>query len=149
MGCRRDQFSFAWFDLDLIYGLEAIIQSLAKSASRKVGSLYMAQRFLTESILYLYKPTIWPCMEYCSLYCLFTLTSACSTSITMGNVPPSLQISYLYQHQHYPMCIFCASFINLAFFLTWQPFGTPSLMNAFHQIMNSHLSRGGLTNSCW
>ena len=42
------------------------IQSIAKAASRKVGSLYGAQRFLTpESILYLYKSTIRPCMEYC------------------------------------------------------------------------------------
>ena len=44
-----------------------IIQSIAKAASRKVGSLYSAQRFLTpESILYLYKSTILPCMENCS-----------------------------------------------------------------------------------
>mgnify|MGYP003323128865 FL=1 len=43
------------------------IQSIAKAASRKVGSLYRAQRFLSpESILYLYKSTIRPCMEYCS-----------------------------------------------------------------------------------
>ena len=43
------------------------IQSIPKGASRKVGSLYRAQRFLTpESILYLYKSTIWPYMGYCS-----------------------------------------------------------------------------------
>ena len=43
------------------------IQSIAKAASRKVGSLYRAQHFLIpESIMYLYKSTIWPCMEYCS-----------------------------------------------------------------------------------
>ena len=43
------------------------IQSIAKAASRKVGSLFRAQRFLSpESILYLYKSTIRPCMEYCS-----------------------------------------------------------------------------------
>ena len=42
-------------------------QSIAKTASRKVGSLYRAQRFLTpESILYMYKSTIRRCMEYCS-----------------------------------------------------------------------------------
>ena len=40
---------------------------MAKAASRKVGSFYRAQRFLTpESILYLCNSTIWPCMEYCS-----------------------------------------------------------------------------------
>ena len=43
------------------------IQSTAKAALRKVGSLYRTQCFLTpESILYLYKSTIQPCMEYCS-----------------------------------------------------------------------------------
>ena len=43
------------------------LQSIAKAASRKVGSLYRSQHFLTpESILYLYKCTIQPCMEYCS-----------------------------------------------------------------------------------
>ena len=43
------------------------IQSIAKGASRKVGSLYRAQCFLTpESILYLYKSTFRPYMEYCS-----------------------------------------------------------------------------------
>ena len=43
------------------------IQSIVKAVSRKVDSLYWVQLFLTpESILYLYKSTIWPCMEYCS-----------------------------------------------------------------------------------
>ena len=40
---------------------------IAKAASRKVGSLYRAQRFLSpESILYMYESTIRSCMEYCS-----------------------------------------------------------------------------------
>ena len=43
------------------------IQSIAKAASRKVDSLYRAQRFLTpEPILFMYKYTIRPCMVYCS-----------------------------------------------------------------------------------
>ena len=43
------------------------LQSIAKAASRKVGSLYRSLRFLTpETILYLYKSTIRPGMEYCS-----------------------------------------------------------------------------------
>ena len=42
------------------------IESIAKTAARKVGSLYRARKLLTpESILYLYKATIRPCMEYC------------------------------------------------------------------------------------
>jgi hypothetical protein len=48
-------------------GWKPYIQSIAKAASRKVGSLYRAQRFLTpESIFCLHKSTIRPCMEYCS-----------------------------------------------------------------------------------
>ena len=43
------------------------IQNIAMASSRKVGSLYRSWRFLTpETILHLYKSTIWPCMEYCS-----------------------------------------------------------------------------------
>ena len=43
------------------------IQPIAKASSRKMGSLYRAQCSLTlESILYLYKSTIHPCIEYCS-----------------------------------------------------------------------------------
>ena len=43
------------------------IQSITEAASREVGSLYRAQCFLTpESILYLYKSAILPCMKYCS-----------------------------------------------------------------------------------
>ena len=42
------------------------IESIAKAAAKKVGSLYRARKLLTpESILYLYKATIRPCMEYC------------------------------------------------------------------------------------
>ena len=42
------------------------IKSIAKLASAKVASLYRARHFLTpDSILYLYKSQIRPCMEYC------------------------------------------------------------------------------------
>lgn len=42
------------------------IEAIAKSASMKVGSLLRARNYLTpESILYLYKSTIRPCIEYC------------------------------------------------------------------------------------
>ena len=42
------------------------IESIAKSAAMKVGSLFRSRNFLSpESILYLYKATIRPCMEYC------------------------------------------------------------------------------------
>ena len=42
------------------------VEAIAKSAAQKVGSLYRACAYLTpECILYLYKASIRPCMEYC------------------------------------------------------------------------------------
>ena len=64
-----EETSFCLFGLTFTRSMnwKPYIQSIAKAGSRKVGSLYRAQHFLTsESILYLYKSTIWPCMEYCS-----------------------------------------------------------------------------------
>ena len=87
---------------------------------------------------------------------------ASATSITMGNVPLSLWISYLPNVllvealAFLSRCIviqlilLCAgvSFINQAFFHARQPFGTPSPMHAFHQITISHQSRGELSSCC-
>ena len=40
--------------------------SFAKTASKKIGALIRSMKFLSpEVILYLYKSTIWPCIEYC------------------------------------------------------------------------------------
>ena len=40
--------------------------SIAKIASRKIGTLIRSMKFLSPDIaLYLYKPTIWPGMQYC------------------------------------------------------------------------------------
>ena len=45
---------------------DSYIRSISLSASRKVGALYRSKHFLTpDAILYLYKSTIRPCMEYC------------------------------------------------------------------------------------
>ena len=42
------------------------IQSISKKAAQRIGSLYRASRYLPpQSILYLYKSTIRPLMEYC------------------------------------------------------------------------------------
>ena len=42
------------------------IVSIAKTASKKIGALICSMKFLSpEVVLYLYKSTIWPCMEYC------------------------------------------------------------------------------------
>ena len=42
------------------------IVSTAKTASKKIGALICSMKFLSPEVaLYLYKYTIWPCMEYC------------------------------------------------------------------------------------
>ena len=42
------------------------IISIAKTASKKIGALIRSMKFLSPEVaLYLYKSTIWPCMEYC------------------------------------------------------------------------------------
>ena len=42
------------------------IVSIAKTASKKIGALIRSMKFLSPEVaLYLYKSTIWPCMEYC------------------------------------------------------------------------------------
>ena len=44
--------------------LGSYIISIAKAASRKIGALIRSMKF-PEVVLYLYKSTICPCMEYC------------------------------------------------------------------------------------
>ena len=42
------------------------IISIAKTASKKIGTLISSMKFLSPEVaLYLYKSTIQPCMEYC------------------------------------------------------------------------------------
>ena len=42
------------------------IISIGKTASKKIGALIHSMKFLSpEVVLYLYKSTIHPCMEYC------------------------------------------------------------------------------------
>ena len=42
------------------------IVSVLKTASKKIGALIRSMKFLSPEVaLYLYKPTIRPCMEYC------------------------------------------------------------------------------------
>ena len=46
---------------------DSYIIFIAKTASKKIGALICSLKFLSpEGALYLYKSTIWPCMEYCS-----------------------------------------------------------------------------------
>ena len=52
------------FSCELDWG--SYIVSIAKTASKKIGALIRSMKFLSPEIaLYLYKPTIWPGMEYC------------------------------------------------------------------------------------
>ena len=42
------------------------IISIANTASKKIGALICSVKYLSPAVaLYLYKSTIWPCMEYC------------------------------------------------------------------------------------
>ena len=44
----------------------SFIISIAKTASKKIGALICSMKFLSPEVaLYLYKSTIWPCMECC------------------------------------------------------------------------------------
>ena len=46
--------------------LGSYIISIAKTASKKIGALICSMKFLSPEVaLYLYKSTIWSCMEYC------------------------------------------------------------------------------------
>ena len=45
---------------------DSYIISIAKAAYKKLGALICSVKFLSPEVaLYLYKSTIWPCMEYC------------------------------------------------------------------------------------
>ena len=83
------------------------------------------------------------------------LASACSTCINMGNVPEladlvplkrTAVITTRFSEQMHrrtvnsPMCK--TKFYQSSFFLVRQPFGTPSRMNAVHQITNSQYPSG-------
>ena len=47
-------------------GWGSYIISIAKIASKKIGALIRAMKFLSPEVaLFLYKSTIRPCMEYC------------------------------------------------------------------------------------
>ena len=46
------------------------IDFVAKTASKKIGALICSMKFLSPEVaLYLYKSTIWPCIEYCCHVC--------------------------------------------------------------------------------
>ena len=63
-----EKSSFKMLDLTFSFKLDwgSYIISIAKTASKKIGALIRSMKFLfPEVALYLYKSTVWPCMEYC------------------------------------------------------------------------------------
>ena len=64
----KEKSSFKMLGLTLSSKLDwgSYIVSIAKTASKKIGALIRSMKFLSpEVVLYLYKSTICPCMEYC------------------------------------------------------------------------------------
>ena len=64
----EDKTSFKMLGLTFSSKLDwdCYIVSIAKTASKKIGALIRSMKFLSPEVaLYLYKSTIWPCMEYC------------------------------------------------------------------------------------
>ena len=59
-------FCLLGLDISTNVSWERYISGIAKNASMRVGCLYRARKFLPpDAILYLYKTTIRPLMEYC------------------------------------------------------------------------------------
>ena len=64
----EEESSFRMLGLSITSKLDwsTYISSIAKEASKKIGALFRSMKFLSpEIVLYLYKSTIRPCMEYC------------------------------------------------------------------------------------
>ena len=64
----EEKSSFKMLGLNFFSKLDwgSYIISIAETASKKIGALIRSMKFLSpEAALYLYKSTIWPCMEYC------------------------------------------------------------------------------------
>ena len=64
----EEQSSFKMLGLTFSSKLDwgSYITSIAKTGSKKIGALIKSVKFFSPAVaLYLYKFTIWPCMEYC------------------------------------------------------------------------------------
>ena len=63
---EKKSFKMLGFTFSSKLGLGFYIISIAKTASKKIGALVCSMKFLSpEVVLYLYKSTMQPCMEYC------------------------------------------------------------------------------------
>ena len=68
----EEKASFRMLGLTFFAKLDwgSYIDSIAKTASKKIGALVRSMKFLSpEFALYLFKSTIRPCMEYCCHVC--------------------------------------------------------------------------------
>ena len=62
----EEKSSFKMLGLTFSSKLDWVSYIIAKIASKKIGALIRSMKFLSpEVVLYLYKSTIRPCMEYC------------------------------------------------------------------------------------
>ena len=93
------------------------IESIAKSAAMKIGSLYRARNFLSpESILYLYKATIRPCLESAVIFglVLLLIVLVCLTAYR-GELLTLLDLIFAQIYSPYLIAVMlhhCLYFIN-------------------------------------
>ena len=63
---EKSPFKMSWLTFSSKLDWGSYIVSIAKTASKKIGALIRSMKSLSAEVaLYLYKSTIWPCMEYC------------------------------------------------------------------------------------
>ena len=63
---EKTSFKMLWLTFSSKLDWGSYIVSTAKTASKKIGALIHSMKFLSPEVtLYLYKSTIWPCLEYC------------------------------------------------------------------------------------
>ena len=65
---EKSAFNMVWLTFCSKLDRGSYIKAIAETASKKIGALIRCMKFLSPEVaLCLYKPTIWPCMEYCCL----------------------------------------------------------------------------------
>ena len=63
---EKTSFTMLWLTFSSKLDWGSYIVCIAKTASKKIEALIRSMKFLSPEVaLYLYKSTIWPCMEYC------------------------------------------------------------------------------------
>ena len=127
------------------------IESIAKSAAMKIGSLYRARNFLSpESILYLYKATIRPCLEYCYLV-LLLIVLVCLTAYR-GELLTLLDLIFAQIYSPYLIAVMlhhCLYFINTSMVVVLTNWSLwPLLLNLLNVWLDFQLVHILLLYSC-